>query len=258
MAKNPQGKTPGLVEIAKGMSKALGEKKAKQKRSGHLEINADFEKLFIEAELKEDQNRAAALASAEMSGKRKSLDAYEREIKKELKRISNSFCRVGFYLLTIREKRLFESSEYKNVYEYAEAALRFKKSTTGNHIKVCERFSLPNLDGCPSGVLKDEYEVFSFSQLVEMLSLSDEELLLVTPEMSVREIRRLKTGTELSPSAPIGSVADESFPYADSEDAQAVCVWQREITYENLQVLVDLLSGGIGKMTTIYIEGEMP
>lgn len=74
----------------------------------------------------------------------------------------------------------------KNIYELAEHCFNFPKTTTANVIGVAKRF------GAYYSCLKTEYENYSFSQLCEMLPLSDEQLNLVTCDMSVQEIRALK------------------------------------------------------------------
>lgn len=74
----------------------------------------------------------------------------------------------------------------KNIYELAEHCFNLPKTTTVNIIAITKKF------GHMMSTLKTEYEEYSFTQLSEMVSLSDEQLKLVNPEMTVQEIRAMK------------------------------------------------------------------
>lgn len=74
----------------------------------------------------------------------------------------------------------------KNIYELAEQCFNLPKSTTISIIAVAKKF------GYLMTSLKSEYEEYSFSQLTEMVPLSDEQLKLVNPQMTVQEIRAMK------------------------------------------------------------------
>ena len=74
----------------------------------------------------------------------------------------------------------------KNIYEVAEHCFGFSKSTTANIIGVTERF------GYLMTSLAPKFEKYGYSQLTEMLPLSDEQLELVNPDMTVQEIKALK------------------------------------------------------------------
>lgn len=71
-------------------------------------------------------------------------------------------------------------------YDFIEAQFGFKKSMTCALIQVAEKFGER---GC---VLAEKYRGFTWSQLQEMVSCSDEILKKVTPEMTVKDIRALK------------------------------------------------------------------
>ena len=74
----------------------------------------------------------------------------------------------------------------KNIYEVAEHCFNLGKSTTANIIGITERF------GYMMSSLKSEYDQYLYSQLTEMLPLSDEQLKLVHPGMTIQEIRAIK------------------------------------------------------------------
>jgi len=74
----------------------------------------------------------------------------------------------------------------KNLYEFCEQEFHLKKTSVKTYIAVTKRFGVYGLD------LKEEFKLFNFTQLTEMLPLSDEQLKLVTVDMTVAEIRALK------------------------------------------------------------------
>lgn len=78
----------------------------------------------------------------------------------------------------------------KNIYEWAEYRLSYKKTTTATIIGVCKRFCDTDNSGCMS--IKPNFKSYSFSQLVEVLSVPDELLSFISPEMTVKQIRLFK------------------------------------------------------------------
>lgn len=138
------------------------------------------------------QQQAQAQAEIIDIGKLSSqLDKTTGFIRKEVGNVAKSFCRIGFKLWEVREQKQYLGQEYKNVYEYAENALGFKKASTANYISVCERFSVQK-DNKPTSQLLPNFANFSYTQLSEMLPLSDEKITEITPETTCKDIRRIK------------------------------------------------------------------
>lgn len=114
------------------------------------------------------------------------------KIKEYLTEIANTYLLVAYRIYEISIDMSYKPY-YKNIVEACQAELGFKKSTTYNMINivksfgkydpVCGRITYHSLFGA---------EKFSYSQLCEMLSLSDKQRLQVSPDMSVKEIRELK------------------------------------------------------------------
>lgn len=121
------------------------------------------------------------------------LEQTSEEIKSCIKSVRQNFFTLGAKLSDIKNceeiKTVFNwklGRECKNIYEYAEQEFKLSKSTTINLIGIVERF------GNLKSSLKKEYEPYVYSQLCEMLPLTSEQLELVTPDMSKREIRALR------------------------------------------------------------------
>lgn len=121
------------------------------------------------------------------------FDLTTNKIKTCIKNIRQNFFQLGAYLSDIKDsdqiKEVFNyklGRECKNIYEYAEQEFRLSKSTVCNLIGIVSRF------GNMRSSLKNEYEKYIYSQLCEMLPLTDNQLGLVTPDMTVREIKSLR------------------------------------------------------------------
>ncbi len=121
------------------------------------------------------------------------LEQATEEIKSCIKNIRQNFFKLGIMLSAIKDsediKTIFNwklGRECKNVYEYAEQEFKLSKSTTANLMGIVKRFGNLNKS------LKKEYEPYLYSQLCEMLPLTSEQLDLVSPDMSKREIRALR------------------------------------------------------------------
>lgn len=114
-------------------------------------------------------------------------------IKNCIKSIQNNFIRIGWLLRDIRNSKDFRNIEYiemgrncKNIYEFAKQEFNFCKSTTASLIAIVNEFSKYR------DVIDEDFEQYDYTQLVEMTSLSKEQLKLCNPGMATREIRSLK------------------------------------------------------------------
>lgn len=116
----------------------------------------------------------------------------------DIETIKGYLCEIGnTYLLIayrVYEMDLYKSYEgkYKNLVEACQDCLGWKKSTTYNMLNIVKRFGTPNSNGfIPYDSLFGSSR-FSYSQLCEMLSLSDKQLEKITPDTTVKEIREMK------------------------------------------------------------------
>lgn len=109
----------------------------------------------------------------------------KKDIHESIGKIVKNFVRIGETLCRIDQSEAYRLDGYSSLAEFAEAEYGMKRSGvsrfTGVYRKYCER-----------GNLKQEYEDYTYAQLVEMLNLSDEDEKLIRPETSREEIRDLK------------------------------------------------------------------
>lgn len=109
-----------------------------------------------------------------------------------IKSMARSFVAVGFYLKHIRDHEFYLEDGYQDIWEFARETYGMSRSTASRWMEINDRFSV----GGNSPNLADGYAVFGKSQLQEMLSLPEDKLQDVTPDMTVREIRELKDPAE--------------------------------------------------------------
>lgn len=132
-------------------------------------------------------------------------------IRNKLQGMTQNFIGIGFYLRQIKETEGFRKDGYESVYEFAEDQYGIKRSTAVRWMQMNEKFS----QGGYSPFLDSGYKDFGKSQLQEMLYLDSEQLEEVKPEMTVREIREIRT-PDLEPEEEEGQLPGqmsvEDFP----------------------------------------------
>lgn len=170
-------------------------------------------------------------------------------IRSELSGVVNSFCRIGYEFIQVREKQLYKAYGYKNVAEFAEKLFDLKKASMHNYISVCERFSRPDDNGKPTSEISAAFSDFSFSQLTEIMRLPEGKAVHVTPEMTCTEIRELKSADESIGGKTPDVAAGEPVACVDT-----VNLWCREITKGNINEVVKLLRDHIGRRINIDVE----
>lgn len=120
-------------------------------------------------------------------------DDAKKLIRENIVSIAKSFIAVGYYLKIARDAELYREDHYTSIWDFAYAEFGLSKSAASRYMNMNDRFSL---DG-NSPVVDQKYKDFSKSKLQEMLSLTDEQLAQVTPEMKVQEIRAMRAPKEI-------------------------------------------------------------
>lgn len=114
-------------------------------------------------------------------------------IKANLSAAARSFIAIGYYLKHIRDQELFREDHYETVWEFAKGEFGISKSTASRYMSMNDRFSK---DG-NSPLIQDQYKEFGKSQLQEMLSLTDEQIETVTPDITVQKLREMRSSKEI-------------------------------------------------------------
>jgi hypothetical protein len=119
------------------------------------------------------------------------LQGYEtakKEIRDRLNAQVVNFIETGYYLKRVRDSLAYTEDGYRSIYDFAMSEYGIAKSTTDRYIKINTRFS----KGGNSLEIRDEYTGFKRSCLQEMLNMQEEDIGLITADMSVRDIRQIK------------------------------------------------------------------
>ena len=122
----------------------------------------------------------------------------KEEIKKDLGGIVKSFVRIGWQLNRIDKSHAYEMEGYKSIAEFAKAEYGMNPDGVTRFIKVYEKYSVPG----DTPELQERYRDFKFSQLTEMLQISEEDREMFEPEAkreSIREFRKFQKENESNP-----------------------------------------------------------
>lgn len=107
-----------------------------------------------------------------------------------------SFIGMGYFFKRIKEKELFRELGYDNMWTFAKEKCNMDESSVSRFINLCEKFSVNG----NTPMLDNQYKGYSKSQLIEMLSIKNEQTMeKVTPDMTVKEIRTVKKETANEP-----------------------------------------------------------
>ena len=113
-------------------------------------------------------------------------------LREKLDNMKMSFIAAGYYMKYIRDHEQFREDGYESIWEFAEDNYGIKKSTASRWMAMNDKFSR----GGNSPILAEEFRGFEKSQLQEMLYLDDKQIETVTPDMTVKEIRKVRKPAE--------------------------------------------------------------
>lgn len=120
------------------------------------------------------------------------------KIKRAMYDAAKQFVYIGFLLKEVRDYGYYEEAGFNNVYQYAEFELGFKRSSTKNFIAITETFGIQEysyhgaIRKQQTMSLQPQYEKFNYSQLVELLAMSETKREKASPDMTVKQLRELK------------------------------------------------------------------
>lgn len=110
-----------------------------------------------------------------------------RETKELGEKICSNFVYIGYNLKRAEETEAYRLDGFADLNEFARSEYGLGASEVSRYKQINDRYSI----GGNSLELREEMQGFGLSQLVAMLSLPDEQHGLITPEITVREIREL-------------------------------------------------------------------
>ena len=147
----------------------------------------------VEVQQDECEDYVVDVTTASSWYKNVSYDDAKIFIRTNIESAARSFIAIGYYLKLIRDGELYREEGHENIWDFAMAEYGISKSTASRYMSMNDRFAL---DG-NSPIVDQKYKDFEKSKLQEMLSLTDEQLEQVTPEMKVQEIRSMRQPKEI-------------------------------------------------------------
>lgn len=167
-------------------------------------------------------------------------DDAKKLIRENIVSIAKSFIAVWYYLKIARDAELYREDHYTSIWDFAYAEFGLSKSAASRYMNMNDRFSL---DG-NSPVVDQKYKDFSKSKLQEMLSLTDEQLEQVTPEMKVQEIRAMRAPKEIPYFELEGQMDLETdFPEIMPEKLEVPVAMQRPATIQTTMTIEEMMGG---------------
>lgn len=113
------------------------------------------------------------------------------KIKQAMFNVAKEYVYIGFLLDEANRYEHYKENGYDSIYDYALQELEFKRSSVKNFIAVFHTFALEDKYGKKMAI-KNNFANFKYSQLCEMLSLSEVQRKQITPDMTVKQIRQMK------------------------------------------------------------------
>ena len=203
--------TKKCAEMFEGTVEIIGadeQKPKKKSRSASEKAKKNFETLMqpvgvLEADF--------ALQQKLKDYAQTQLETCTNRIMQCIYNVTSNFVEIGFRLWECEEYHYYQELGFDSVCDYALSELGFKKSSTRNFIRVYERFCNHNVVKKAANdtsnarlqtniqgnyTLLSEYKNFTYSQLTELLSLSDSQIEAIAPvpDDTVKKLRDKKQG----------------------------------------------------------------
>lgn len=183
--------------------------------------------------------------------------------------IREYYMRLGFHLSEFRACEYYKDFGYLTLEEFCDVNLGLDKGAVSRCINVYKQFNASNDVTYSAGLkkrgcaidLSERWKDYSYTQLCEMLPLSDGDRRMVTPDMTVKQIRELKrklkngdgpvASTQPEEKKPFDKKKYDSYPgiirqnavrYCDALDDNAVFnVFDRNGTFLYGNMVCDLI-----------------
>lgn len=135
---------------------------------------------------------SVANSLAEPEKKQNSFELDIAAIKKYLVDIANTYLLIAYRLYEVDVNKSYKGNGYKNIFEACEKELGFKKSTVYNLLRIVKIYGRDDETGDITYQALSRSGDYSYAQLVEMLSMTSIQRSLVTPDTTVKEMRKIK------------------------------------------------------------------
>lgn len=144
-----------------------------------------------------------------------------RYILTDLNDIRKQYIRLGFHLHEFSVSKYYEDFGFATLEEFCAVNFGLDKSTVSRCIDVWWEYAassnliLPPENRRSNMEIDDRWNMYSYSQLVEMLPLTDEQRLQIKPEMSIRQIREYKKSLKKKKEPEAVATSQQGVVYSD-------------------------------------------
>ena len=133
----------------------------------------------------------------------------KKELEDELRGAAAGFVRIGYLLRKIDESEGYKQDGCDSITEWAEKEYGLSASSVSRFIAINKRYSI---DGY-SKQLRLEYAKYGQAKLQEMLTLPEEAMQMVSPEMKRADIREIKAFERQAPNEEPAEQDTEIHPW---------------------------------------------
>ena len=109
-------------------------------------------------------------------------------MRQSMTKTTEGFVEMGFILKEMRVKELYLEAGYKDIWEAAENEFRIKRKLAWGLMNIIDKYTV----GGNSMQLLPQFEGYSKSLLIEMLTLPEEDYELISQDTKVEDIQELK------------------------------------------------------------------
>lgn len=124
----------------------------------------------------------------------KKLDTCINKINTEFSRGIKASHEIARQLQKIRDEELYTATGVESFSEFSEKWFNMSRSQASRLASISEKFLHEKMIDADTGKEVYTYEDYTTSKLVEMLKATDEQLALITSDMTVKEIRDFISG----------------------------------------------------------------
>ena len=109
-------------------------------------------------------------------------------MKQSMTKATEGFVEMGYILKEMKTREFYLEAGYKNIWEAAEKEYRINRKLAWSLMNIIDKYTV----GGNSTQLLPQFEGYSKSLLIEMLTLPEEDYELLSPDTKIGDIRELK------------------------------------------------------------------
>jgi hypothetical protein len=166
--------------------------------------------------------------ASELMIKNGEYDRYTKRIHENVESIFDKYTEIGMLLSEFNEKKLYELNDYSDIYEYAYDNFTISKTTVKNVMAIASKFCDED------GDILEEFEGYSFSNLVELIPVDQKDLSKFKPSMTVKKVRSKKLEIEIN--EKVDEIFQEEGLAASIVDTTINFDWKKHLKIDDMTI----------------------